>query len=296
MCVFNNVNYVKMSQLLLESLCIYGNLDADTDILIYTSTPFMKMIQDWFGEKHRSVDNVRFELNDTYDTIEKACKARLDLFQLPSVDSYHKILYVDTDVLVEAYTSFPASSPKGTGLRPSPLWSKGDINRVFDVITREDAKSTCLRQVDFGRNAGEPTKEGRRSFVLYVVKEGNISDRADYWGCSLFGHFVTDTAAFSSGIMLFNHCDTIKHLFHTIRADMTNRPRQFACHDQPYIVYNAFKLNVFDNTTLTSLAVNNDHNIHSDKVIHHFPGGPGIYEHKMISMTRFLDGLKYKNS
>ena len=23
----------------------------------------------------------------------------------------------------EAYTSFPASSPKGTGLRPSPLWS-----------------------------------------------------------------------------------------------------------------------------------------------------------------------------
>lgn len=244
MCVFNNENYVEMSQLLLESLCIYGNLDADTDILIYTSTPFMKMIQ----RSYIYSDKVRFELNDTYDTIEKACKARLDLFQLPSVDSYHKILYVDTDVLV-----------------------KGDINRVFDVITRD---------------------------VLYVVKEGNISDRADYWGCSLFGHFVTDTAAFSSGIMLFNHCDTIKHLFHTIRADMTNRPRQFACHDQPYIVYNAFKLNVFDNTTLTSLAVNNDHYIHSDKVIHHFPGGPGIYEHKMISMTRFLDGLrlKYKNS
>ena len=263
MCVFNNENYVKMSQLLLESLCIYGNLDADTDILIYTSTPFMKMIRQSYiySDKvrfeleaqaspqsltvaHRTT--VRFELNDTYDTIEKACKARLDLFQLPSVDSYHKILYVDTDVLV-----------------------KGDINRVFDVITRD---------------------------VLYVVKEGNISDRADYWGCSLFGHFVTDTAAFSSGIMLFNHCDTIKHLFHTIRADMTNRPRQFACHDQPYIVYNAFKLNVFDNTTLTSLAVNNDHYIHSDKVIHHFPGGPGIYEHKMISMTRFLDGLKFKNS
>jgi hypothetical protein len=38
--------------------------------------------------------------------------------------------------------------------------------------------------------------------------------------------------------------------------------------------------------------VNNDNNIHSDKVIHHFPGGPGIYEHKINVMTIFLNNIQ----
>ena len=33
--------------------------------------------------------------------------------------------------------------------------------------------------------------------------------------------------------------------------------------------------------------VNNDDNIHSNKVIHHFPGCPGIYHHKIDTMTIF---------
>jgi predicted O-methyltransferase YrrM len=38
--------------------------------------------------------------------------------------------------------------------------------------------------------------------------------------------------------------------------------------------------------------VNNDHNNHSNKVIHHFPGGPGIFGHKKDSMKRFLLAIK----
>jgi predicted O-methyltransferase YrrM len=38
--------------------------------------------------------------------------------------------------------------------------------------------------------------------------------------------------------------------------------------------------------------VNNDYNIHSDKVIHHFPGGPGVYHHKIHNMTNFLNNIK----
>lgn len=63
-------------------------------------------------------------------------------------------------------------------------------------------------------------------------------------------------------------------------------------YDQPYIVYNAFKYNLYDNNIIQKVAVNNDININSDKVIHHFPGGPGIYEHKIYYMTIFLDKLK----
>ena len=40
-----------------------------------------------------------FEINDTYDTVEKACKARLDLFNFCG-DRYAKFLYLDTDILI----------------------------------------------------------------------------------------------------------------------------------------------------------------------------------------------------
>jgi len=43
---------------------------------------------------------------------------------------------------------------------------------------------------------------------------------------------------------------------------------------------------------LKNYVVNNDLNIHSNKVIHHFPGHPGVYQHKIEKMTTFLNGIK----
>ena len=109
-CVFCQEQYIKLLYLLLESIFIYGNLE-NTQILVYTSTPFMNIIKQshLFNE-----DNMTFELNDTYDTIDKACKARLDLFSLETITNYDKILYLDTDILI-----------------------KNDINKVFDIC-KED--------------------------------------------------------------------------------------------------------------------------------------------------------------
>jgi lipopolysaccharide biosynthesis glycosyltransferase len=110
-CVFNQEKYVDMFFLLLESIFIYGNLDDNTNILVYTSTTFMNMIK----QSHLfNNEKIKFEINDTYDNIDKACKARLDFFNLPSIVNYNKILYLDTDILV-----------------------KDNINKVFDVC-KED--------------------------------------------------------------------------------------------------------------------------------------------------------------
>lgn len=108
--IFNNMKYVEMFYLLLESIQIYGNLDKNIEILVYTSTPFMKLIQTnpLFTQK------IKFEINDTYDNIDKACKARMELFNLKSCCKYNKILYLDTDILI-----------------------KDDISKVFDVATEE---------------------------------------------------------------------------------------------------------------------------------------------------------------
>ena len=240
-CVFNQEKYVDMFFLLLESIFIYGNLDDNTNILVYTSTQFMNVIK----RSHLFCDKITFEINDTYNDIEKACKARLNLFNLPSITKYNKILYLDTDILV-----------------------KNNINKVFDIC-KED--------------------------ILYVLEEGTIDSNTDFWGKSLFGNEINnyqDKTAFTSGVLLFNNCEKMKDLFNKINEDIVNRPYNFSCYDQPYIVYNAFKYNLYNNKILKSLVVNNDNNIHSDKVIHHFPGGPGVYQHKIDAMTFFLNNIK----
>ena len=243
-CVFNQEKYVEMFYLLLESIFIYGNLDDNTNILVYTSTHFMNIIK----QSHLfNYEKVKFEINDTYNDVNKACKSRLDLFSLPSITNYKKILYLDTDILI-----------------------KDDINKIFNVCEED---------------------------ILYVLGEGSIDDEelGNCWGKLLFGddiHNYDDKTAFTSGIILFNNCDKIKNLFIEINEDIINRPYNFGCYDQPYIVYNAFKYNLYNNKVLSSLAVNQDYNIHSDKVIHHFPGGPGVYYYKIYNMTIFLNSIK----
>lgn len=240
-CVFNQEKYVDMFFLLLESILIYGILDDNTHILVYTSTSFMNRIK----QSHLFNEKIKFEINNTYNNIDKACKARLDLFNLPSITNYNKILYLDTDILV-----------------------KDNINRIFDVC-KED--------------------------ILYVLEEGRIESDHDHHGKTLFGDEINnynDKTAFTSGILLFNNCEKIKNLFNKINEDIVKRPYNFACYDQPYIVYNAFKYNLYNNKILKTLVVNNDNNIHSDKVVHHFPGGPGVYQHKIDAMTVFLNNIK----
>uniref|UniRef100_A0A6C0HR72 Nucleotide-diphospho-sugar transferase domain-containing protein n=1 Tax=viral metagenome TaxID=1070528 RepID=A0A6C0HR72_9ZZZZ len=241
-CVFNQEKYVTMFFLLLESIFIYGNLDENTKILVYTSTTFMNIIK----QSHLfNNEKIEFEINDTYNNIDKACKSRLDLFNLPSIKNYNKILYLDTDILV-----------------------KDDINKIFDVC-KED--------------------------ILYVSEEGEIHSNTDYWGKTLFGNEVNnydDKSAFTSGILLFNSSEKIKDLFNKINEDIVKRPYDLSFHDQPYIVYNAFKYNLYNNKVLKSLVVSCDNNVRSDKVVHHFPGGPGVYQHKIDEMTIFLNNIK----
>ena len=246
-CVFNNENYIKMLYLLLESIYIHihNNINNNFKILLYTNTEFMRKItkSNWFS------DYIDFEINDNYNSIDSACKARLDLFTLPTIQKYKKILYLDTDILIN-----------------------GDIHRIFDLV-KED--------------------------ILYVLEEGTIYDNSDFWGKSLFGNEINkyaDKTAFTSGILLFNNCKRIKDLFHTIKIHF-KRNNNNGFHDQPYFVYNAFKFKLYNNKMLKTYAVNNDINIQSNKTIHHFPGGPGIYINKIIQMESFLKELKnYKTN
>ena len=250
-CIFNQPKYIDMFYLLLESIYIYGKIDKNTQILIYTSTPFMDIIKN----SHLFNENMVFEINDTYNTIDLACKARMDLFKLASCIKYDKILYLDTGILI-----------------------KDDLNKIFDLI-KDD--------------------------ILYVLEEGNeidnlLNDPYDFWGGkTLFSNEEKDNLKingeimpFTSGILLFNNCKNISNLFENINKHIIDNPHNFCCYDQPYIVYNAFKYNLYDNKILKNYACDNENYIHSNKIIHHFSEGIGNSQHKITIMKHFLDNLK----
>ena len=259
-CVFNNENYIKMFYILLESLYIYGNLNDNTDILLYTSTSFMNIIKNHYLYNK----NICFEINDTYDNIDKACKARLDIFNLESINNYSKILYLDTDILI-----------------------KNDINKVFDII-----KEDILYVLEEGYIDDSLDKKGNKPFEPFCSN--------DCWGCLLFDlnnelDNYEDKSAFTSGILLFNNCEKIKDLFNKINEHINSSPYKFGTYDQPYIIYNAFKYNLYNNKLLKDVAANNSYNMIDNIVIHHFAGGPGVYGHKIYNMNIFINNLKNIN-
>lgn len=113
-CVFiqffdisNNYNTIQNIYPLLESIYIYGNLNENSEILIYTTTEYMNIIKnsDLFSNM------INFETNDLY-TSETACMSKLDIFELPSISKYNKIIYLDIKTIL-----------------------KGDLNPLFDLIT-----------------------------------------------------------------------------------------------------------------------------------------------------------------
>jgi hypothetical protein len=132
--------------------------------------------------------------------------------------------------------------------------------------------------------------------LLYVLEEGLLTWNDDYYGGkSLFNndfHEYEDISAFTSGILLFKNCDKIRWLFDKIKEDIIARPFALGCHDQPYFVYAAFKYAAYDNKIMKKYCVNNDFSIHSDKIIYHFPGGPGLYANKLKIMTNFLQDMR----
>ncbi len=240
-CLFNNKEYLKLLNLLLESIFIHNDLYG-IEILIYTNTYFMNKIK----QSHLMYPFIKFEVNDTYNDVNLACKSRLDLFYLNSINRYEKILYLDTDILI-----------------------KNDLQEVFDLCEDE---------------------------LLYVLEEGIVNDTRNFYGISLFNSIEFEEhkgkTAFTSGIMLFKNCDKIKSFFNIVRDDIIKRPYNFNCYDQPYIVYNAFIYQIYNNQSLKNVAVNLNNDINSKYTIHHFPGNPGYHVKKITVMSDFMYQLK----
>jgi len=151
---------------------------------------------------------------------------------------------------------------------------RGDLTEIFDIAEKE---------------------------IIYAMQEGTIDSDSNYWGKYLFKKSelekITDKTAFSSGILLFKNCLAIQELFDNIKKDVFTKKNVY--YDQPFIVYNAVKHNLYDNKELNKYAKNVDNysklNL-QPYTICHFYGGLTISYVKVAKMKKFMDLLKCSNN
>lgn len=134
---------------------------------------------------------------------------------------------------------------------------------------------------------------------LYALEEGEV--KCVYFGSQFFDFSIVSkkTTAFTSGILLFRNSMTMKVLFDTIQShieDYISNPKNKIpmCLDQPFIVYNAISQKKYENQLLIKYVENNPSAISPEKVVYHFPGGPGKYASKLKKMNAFWSIMNEK--
>ena len=145
---------------------------------------------------------------------------------------------------------------------------KGNINIIFNVLTSDD--------------------------VLYTVQDGSIDSDTNYWGKSIFSDEVynySDKSAFTTSILLFNNSEKIKQLFNNINIQykIANTKPNAKIFDQGYIIYNAFKMQIYNNKLLNLYVVNNNFNIYNNFIVYQYSSLVGIYYSKYENMSKFFN-------
>ena len=239
MCVFHQESYIKLLKLLITSISEKGNVKANTDILIITSPVFQLLIQ-------KELEGINLPLHyytlNLQTLMESSC-CKLKIFQYPNIDKYEKILYLDTDVLVNS-----------------------DVNPLFDIDISSEK--------------------------LHALEEGNIGHV--FWGAQFFDFTknTSSTTAFSAGVFYFMNSVSMRKLFEDtnlhIERYLSTGGSVPTCLDQPFLVYNSVITDKYDNQFMKKYLENNP-SVRDDKIIYHFPGGPGDYSSKWAKMTAFWE-------
>lgn len=99
MCVSYQENYINLLKLLINSINVKANLNSETThILIMTTPKFHELILKELINFNLPIKYYLLELN----TLMEASCYKLKIFEYENIDKYNKILYLDTDVLINS--------------------------------------------------------------------------------------------------------------------------------------------------------------------------------------------------
>ena len=96
LCVFLNKDQLDFLKLFLFSMIIYSKMD-NFDIIIITSQDFIENVNKISSEFNIELKTLNVECNNLCD----AQLSRFKIFNYPNIEKYKKILYLDTDILIQ---------------------------------------------------------------------------------------------------------------------------------------------------------------------------------------------------
>ena len=239
-CVFHQTSYINLLKLL---ICSISKKSSSIHILISTSSAFQPII-----EKELSDFNliIMYQILDLHTLVE-ACSSKLNIFQYKDIDLYTKILYLDTDVLIN-----------------------GDIDILF--------------QKDISPDKVYALEEGTISNAFWggqFFKSSMINKNLTAFSAGVL-YFNNSPVMKSLVKDIKTHMET-----HFEKSKISKIYKIPQMHEQPFIVYNAINQNKYDNQLFKTYVENNPSTVDPSKIIYHFPGGPGNYISKYEKMTSF---------
>jgi len=99
MCIFHQESYINLLKLLITSISEKANINKKTtDILIITSPSFQLIIQNELKNFDLPLNYYILDLHTLFDSVY----SRLLIFDYENINKYDKILYLDTDVLINS--------------------------------------------------------------------------------------------------------------------------------------------------------------------------------------------------
>jgi len=171
--------------------------------------------------------------------------------------------------------------------------------RIFEYPFIDNYEKILYLDVDTLINS-DINKLFNENFIhekLYVLEEGFIGkEYSEYWGGQFFdfSKFDRNLTAFSAGVFYFMNSESIKLLFKNTLNHISNYMNYNSapiCLDQPFLVYNSFIENKFENQIMKKYLENNPNLVDESKIIYHFPGGPGNFTSKINKMNNFLNKI-----
>jgi hypothetical protein len=96
-CAFHKKEYLFLLRYLLVSIKLFSKIDKDIDFLLFTSPDF----NDTVYELTKDLDiNIKVKFFNFTSQHEAGC-ARIHIFEYENINDYSKILYLDTDILIQ---------------------------------------------------------------------------------------------------------------------------------------------------------------------------------------------------
>lgn len=252
-CLFFQDDYINLLHLLLMSYKLYGNSNAH--YLIICDPKFKEKVEHLYS--HYKIEGDIWSIEPEYKISPNIAEQRLALFE----SSYYRLnIFKYKNIhLYEKILYLDCDILITNNLQP-----------VFNIAV-EDKLYTLKEEC------------GREQHChLYTDEEYEKLDKS---------------LIFSAGILLFNNTPTMKSFCELTLNDIAEHIKNMKiiphCLDQPFIIYNSFKLGLSDNTILLNYAKNIlNPDPFTGQSICHFPTNPGDYKNKVERMTYYLNDIR----